>query len=284
MNLSHNKSFRNSTDPNHAENNNHGSNSFVTVYRYHGPTLRESQKDLRTKRRKRNRKQGTVTATTTTTAEAQLHGGGDEVLEHASSVFSFGEALKRHRFVAFFVVQGYSTVDARHKETHRYYSAHTLGLRALLATEYHDVLTTLVLDVGNNNNNSYLDATAFCDEETGEATASYCGNNSNNDNNTPSFPFCRGTGFAVVPCGGGGGSTRRNTTPTILALLNVSKIPSVVVLDATTGRIVSRDAIPSLERNDAHTVVNSWQSSGTKQSQRGTCCCCCCRGSSCTIQ
>ncbi|OEU06460.1 hypothetical protein FRACYDRAFT_272740 [Fragilariopsis cylindrus CCMP1102] len=69
---------------------------------------------------------------------------------------------------------------------------------------------------------------------------------SNNDN------FCAGTGFTVFP------STV--STSTILAILNVSKIPSVVVIDTTTGRIVSRDAILAIEKNNSHTVINRWQS------------------------
>jgi hypothetical protein len=238
----------------------------VSVFSYDEDALLETHKEFQ-KRRKRS-----------------------ELLQHSSSpsLSSFEEVIGRHRFVCFFVVQGRSrrTGRGRKKSTtscSSYYCTHTLNLRKVIATEYHDVMSTFVIDIGStfysSNNNSSVDNCAsvdynndpllplsgdgddneedgrldnnglvlYGDEETIINDRHKEEDFSSNNNN-----FCAGTGFTVFP------STA--SISTILAILNVSKIPSVVVIDTTTGRIVSRDAILAIEKNNSHTVINRWQS------------------------
>ena len=194
----------------------------VAVHRYHGPTLRESQKKLQKKKR-------------STTGQEHSNDGESPLLIPKHSM-AFKTIVRRHKFVAFFVVQGFRNVGGN-----TYYSAHTLNLRRILATDYHDVMTTFVLDLGGGSNNSNA-AIGFGDEEIGGGSS-----------DESSSSFCNGTGFCMFPTDGGSVST-------LLALLNVSKIPAVVVLDAFSGRIMVKDAILSIERNDSHTVINRWQS------------------------
>jgi len=205
---------------------NNRSEPYVSVYRYHGPTLRENQKELQKKKR---------------TTTSQKHSNDDQshlLIPHPKHSITFESVVRRHKFVAFFVVQGFRNASGK-----TWYSAHTLNLRRILATDYHDVMTTFVLDLGSGSSIGTANIQPmmeFVDEETGEMVE-------------PSSSFCNGTGFCLFPTVG-------STTTTLLALLNVSKIPAVVVLDAFTGRIVASDAILAIERNDGHTVVNRWQS------------------------
>ena len=202
----------------------------VDCYRYHGPTLRESQKELQ-KRKRTSRKNKNA---------AEEEADFPLLLQHSKHSTNFDTAVRRHKFVAFFVVQGIQNVGGN-----PCYLAHTLNLRTILATDYHDVMTTFVLDLGGSGSGNISGSNAMSmlpfgdgDEEAGEPQ---------------SDPFCKGTGFCLFP-------TTPFSVSTTLALLNISKIPSVVVLDSFTGRVVSSDAIISIERNDSHTVVNRWQS------------------------
>lgn len=209
----------------------------VYCYRYHGPTLRESQKELQKKKRMTSRNKKNKNS-------AEGEGSFPLLLQHSKHSTTFETAVRRHKFVAFFVVQGLQNAGGN-----PCYSAHTLKLRTILATDYHDVMTTFVLDLGGSGSGS-ISSNAMLpfgdeggdDEETRGAMAA-----------AASHPFCKGTGFCLYP-------TNPFSVSTTLALLNISKIPSVVVLDSFTGRIVSSDAIISIERNDSHTVVNRWQS------------------------
>lgn len=197
--------------------------ALVSVYRYHGQTLRESQKQL--EKKKRSTKSSTVDSHNPSIENDAT--GRD--IPHSHHSMPFDVVVRRHKFVAFFVVQGF-----RNAAGNPCYSAHALHLRNILAKDYHDVMTTFVLDLGDAP-----DLAAFrdeMDEETGSRA--------------PSHPFCQGTGFCLVPA----------TLSTTLALLQVSKIPAIVVLDVRTGRIVASDAILAMERNDSHTVLNRWQS------------------------
>jgi hypothetical protein len=60
--------------------------------------------------------------------------------------------------------------------------------------------------------------------------------------------FCHGTGFACLP-----------PLPMLLSILNISQVPSLVILDASSGQKLSRDAMIAVEWNDAHSVINAWQ-------------------------
>jgi hypothetical protein len=61
--------------------------------------------------------------------------------------------------------------------------------------------------------------------------------------------FCLGTGFALF-----------QHSCSLMTMLNITKLPSVLILDSTTGRIVSHhDALLAMEWNDSHSVINSWQ-------------------------
>jgi len=203
--------------------NNDGSEPLVDIYRYHGPTLRESQKELQKKKR--------------STTKQEHNNDGESPLLIPKHSMDFKTIVRRHKFVAFFVVQGFRNVGGN-----AYYSAHTLNLRRILATDYHDVMTTFVLDLGGGGSSNNSAAAIGFDEETGGGSC-----------DESSSSFCNGTGFCLFPTDG-------VSVSTLLALLNVSKIPAVVVMDACSGRIMVKDAILAIERNDSHTVVNRWQS------------------------
>mmetsp|Transcript_16086 Transcript_16086/g.33396 ORF Transcript_16086/g.33396 Transcript_16086/m.33396 type:complete len:385 (+) Transcript_16086:82-1236(+) len=250
----------------------------VSVYRYHGETLRKSQVELQKKRKRRRKPNSTNTHQHTNN---EKHNDEDSwfqnnpqnhLLQHSSASMPFAQVVGRHRFVAFFVIQGWrraraatitpistaSTVTDGNQRDRFYYSAHTLNLRQLLATDYHDVMSTFVLDLtdgccnnnNNNNNCSGGDGFSFCDEETGGASDGY------NDNDGTSN-FCRGTGFAILKPTT---TNNSNNTGILLTLLGgISKVPSVVVVDTVTGRTLSKDVVLAIQKNDAHAVVNRWQ-------------------------
>jgi hypothetical protein len=52
--------------------------------------------------------------------------------------------------------------------------------------------------------------------------------------------------------------------------LNVTQVPSLVIIDSTTGRPLSTDAALAIEWNEPHRVINAWQrkSSGLSLSQK----------------
>jgi hypothetical protein len=86
--------------------------------------------------------------------------------------------------------------------------------------------------------------------------------------------FCRGTGFASLP-----------SSPILLTLLNIFQVPTIVVVDTTTGRPISSDAGLAMEWNDAHGVINAWQrgSSGLTLRQKSLAILTCQSSSSCLI-
>eukprot|EP00980_Cylindrotheca_fusiformis_P012281 scaffold3001_cov122-Cylindrotheca_fusiformis.AAC.6 len=71
--------------------------------------------------------------------------------------------------------------------------------------------------------------------------------------------FCQGTGFATFPA-----------SSVILTMLNVSKVPAIVVVDSTTGRPLSADAALAVEWNEPQDVINAWEAgkSGLSASQK----------------
>jgi hypothetical protein len=145
---------------------------------------------------------------------------------------SYQELIARHRFVCFFIIQG--------NDSNRY-SKHTLRLRKLLSNGYHDSITTFLVPVGGN---TMVLSSSYKDNH---------GDNNNTDDDieesSNNFLFCHGTGFVLF-----------SQTSYLITMLNTSQLPSVIIIDSTTGRIVSQqDALLAMEWNDSHTVINSWQ-------------------------
>ena len=223
--------------PYNGDNGHQPSDAVVSVYRYHGPTLRESQKALLKKKTKRKSRTAVVAASNNGEGGNTGGAGGAGAVPLLRHFTPFANAVQRHKFVAFFVVQG-----VRNAGGTLCYSAHELKLRSILATDYHDAMMTFVLDAGSSHGGRET-----YDEE--------CGNGGDDDDEDGGshHPFCRGTGFGLFP-------TTPLSVPTVLSVLNVTKIPAVVVLDAGTGRTVAHDAILAIERNDGHGVINRWQS------------------------
>lgn len=123
------------------------------------------------------------------------------------------QLANRHRYICFFVVQNYSS---------NLYSNHCLMLRKRLAEDYHDVMTTLLITVGNT---------------TGTRTTSH-------DDDI----FCQGTGFASIPA-----------SSLLLSMLNITHVPTILILETSSGQKISRDAMLAMEWNDPHHVINAWQ-------------------------
>lgn len=60
--------------------------------------------------------------------------------------------------------------------------------------------------------------------------------------------FYQGTGFSSFP-----------SSSVLMTILNVTKVPTIVIVDTATGFPVSPDAGLAMEWNDAHYVLNAWQ-------------------------
>jgi hypothetical protein len=60
--------------------------------------------------------------------------------------------------------------------------------------------------------------------------------------------FCGGTGFYIFPS--------LSILPTVL---NVTQLPTIIVVDNQTGKTLPSDAILAIERNDSDTVITAWQ-------------------------
>mmetsp|Transcript_428 Transcript_428/g.495 ORF Transcript_428/g.495 Transcript_428/m.495 type:complete len:380 (+) Transcript_428:125-1264(+) len=249
-----------------AENNGNTAiiNNNVSVFSYHEDILRTTQTDFQKRRKRQRRPQPRFNDS----RWCQY----DDIQTLSSSLSSYEEIIDKHRFVCFFVIQGRNrTRGRRNNHNHHnnnstattsycsYYCKHTLNLRKIIATEYHDVMSTFVIDTSSgfdrsNFNDLLLPMADNMDDETT--------NDSNNHKEEQGFfsnnNFCSGTGFAIYPLPPSQ-PTNNSFLLTTLTVLNVSKTPSVVVIDTTTGRIVSRDVILAIEKNDSHTVVNRWQ-------------------------
>lgn len=247
----------------------------VLLYNYNQHILHNTQLDFQKGRRRRRRKKqrrwhdhnndvvvDEMGKTTDDDIEMKkiLHRYRD-----SNQTVSFSSIVNKHRFVCFFIVQGY------------HYCKHTLNLRQILATDYHDVISTFVIDtvtcttkpiiLNYTNNNEKGDGSihSTMDDtidniENGNSDI-ISNNNHNCKENEEVFTdlsndnddsFCKGTGFAKFPLS-------HHNLSNVLALLNVTKIPSLVIIDTITGQTVSRDAILSIENNDCHTVINRWQ-------------------------
>jgi hypothetical protein len=81
----------------------------------------------------------------------------------------------------------------------------------------------------------------------------------NNDDGGTENMFCHGTGFASLP-----------SSSIIMALFNVTQVPTILVVDTDTGRLLPSDAGLAMEWNDPHYVLNAWQrgSSGLTVGQK----------------
>ena len=134
---------------------------------------------------------------------------------------SFVELVQRHRFVSFFVIQ----------EGPLYYSKHVLALRKRLALNYNDCMTVFVVNLNYDRQT-----------ETGSDGQDIF---SQNDNLWSHFG--RGTGFTSLP-----------TSSVLMTLLNITQVPTLVVIDTSTGRPISSDAVLALEWNDPHDVLQAW--------------------------
>jgi hypothetical protein len=71
--------------------------------------------------------------------------------------------------------------------------------------------------------------------------------------------FCQGTGFSSFP-----------SSSILMMLFNITQVPTIVIVDTTTGRAKSPDAGLAMEWNDPHYVINAWQrgNSGLSLSQK----------------
>ncbi|KAG7359738.1 hypothetical protein IV203_034836 [Nitzschia inconspicua] len=179
-----------------------------------------------------------------------------------------------HRFVCFLVVQ-YS-----HGLHH---SKNTLSIRKLLALEYHELVTTVVVMVGQPRA-----PTADTRTETTSLLQTNCQGDKDDDivgiattnqiNNDGGNVFCNGTGFALLSL---------HNTSILLSMLNVTQVPSVVVVDTVTGRRLGDTALLAMEHHRDHPqrVIDAWE-----QGKSGLSCCstmlaiATCRTSSCVIQ
>lgn len=86
----------------------------------------------------------------------------------------------------------------------------------------------------------------FCGKDSGEASSL----------------FAQGTGFASVP-----------SSSTLMSILNITQVPSLVILDTKDGRPISSDAGLALEwynRNDPQELLDAWvqQQSGLTPTQK----------------
>jgi hypothetical protein len=194
-----------------------------SVFQYDPTKLEEVDIMLRTKRRNRR----------------LLPQGGDG--EHNNSYYEsstplFLDLVGSHRYVAFFVIQGNRS---------GFYSTHTVNMRKRLATGYHDSMTTFCIFIGSSPSSSSAASRSISSSSNGGEIKGTKGNNDNTDT-----AFLQGTGFATL---------EDSTPPLLLTLLNITQLPSVVVIDTATGRKVSEDAGLAIDWNDAHLVLNAWQ-------------------------
>lgn len=148
----------------------------------------------------------------------------------STSPSSFVELVGLHKFVCFLIIQ----------DDGLYQSNHVLTLRRRLATGYHDCMTVFVVP---------LNSTRAGAKSTSTSSAS-----SNilledpNENDVPSSSlFAVGTGFTLLP-----------PSAVLRTVLNVTQVPTVVIIDTSTGRPLSLNAILALEWNAPHEVLQAW--------------------------
>ena len=89
-----------------------------------------------------------------------------------------------------------------------YYSSHDILLRKRLATGFHDSMTLFAVSLGDHHHHLPQES---------------------------SSSFLHGTGFAALP-----------STPVLMSLLNVTQVPTIVIIDSNTGRPISQDSALTL--------------------------------------
>lgn len=220
-------------------------NNNVSVFSYNADILRATQTGFQ-KRRKRQRRPQSLNDSRWCQYDDIQTLSSSLSISSRPVLSSYEEIIDKHRFVCFFVIQGRNRIRGRSNDNNNnkstattsycsYYCKHTLNLRKIIATEYHDVMSTFVIDTGSGFDRSkfndiLLPMADNKDEEDGnmynEAT-----NDSNNHKEEEGFfsnNFCSGTGFAIYPLPPSQ-PTNNSYLSTTLTVLNVSKIPSVVV-------------------------------------------------------
>jgi hypothetical protein len=151
-----------------------------------------------------------------------------------TSLSSFSDLVAQHKFACFFFVQ-------------EPFTSLTISLRRRLATEYQESMTIFVVSLNSNFSSSSLDEQSSKSTTTQDDVSDYA-------------LFCKGTGFA------------RLSPPSLVltSLLNVVQIPTLAVLDTTTGRLLPEDAGLAMEWNSSAQVLEAWNmgQSGLTMSQK----------------
>jgi hypothetical protein len=227
--------------------------SLCRTYEFDASLLQQTQRTMQVRRRRRLRNLAREPYTpqpdnSSVTSAAQGR----------PTIIPFFELIQHqgHRFVCFFVVQYTNAI---------HYSHHSLSIRKLLALDYGDFVTTVVIMVGRS-----AETEDGVDPETDSllqiATEE---RNSSRDLEHASAPnfrqselrsngylwdlFCLGTGFSLLP---------DDNTSFLLSILNVIQVPSIIVVDTATGRKVGGDAtLLAMEthRDNPQQVLQAWE-------------------------
>jgi hypothetical protein len=148
--------------------------------------------------------------------------------KRSSSPKSFVELVGLHKFVCFFIIQ----------DDGNYQSNHVLTLRQRLATGYHDCMTVFVVPL---NSTSTMSTTSVSRSSRSSLLEDP------NDDAVPSSLFAVGTGFTLLP-----------PSALLRTVLNVTQVPTVIILDTSTGRPLSPNASLALQWNAPHEVLQAW--------------------------
>jgi hypothetical protein len=147
-----------------------------------------------------------------------------------------------------------------------------------LALEYQDFVTTFVIMVGRpakdknkmvqpQEIDTLLQSTM---EERNknmdvEHASTWNGKQSDLDDNDDVWDlYCLGTGFALLP-------NNNSNTSLLLSMLNVTQVPSIIVIDTATGRQVGGDvALLAMvsNRDNPQRILQAWE-----QGKSGLSCC-----------
>lgn len=257
-------------------------------YEFDAALFQETQRILQLRRRRRRR---TVTRGRQQRGDDTAPAQARPVTSSSPSSSFFDVVVQRqgHRFVCFLVVMQYDTNALCH-------SQHSLSIRKLLALDYQGYVTTIVIMVGRrqlqaeeedrtaqetdtllqredgNVDQNTLDVESGAAESTDSRALG-------DDDNVNTDLFCHGTGFALLAI---------NDTSLLLSMLNVTQVPSVVVVDTVTGRKLGDNALLAMEhhRDDPERALQAWE-----RGHSGLSCCrtaiataTCQTSSSCAIQ
>jgi hypothetical protein len=204
--------------------------SSLITYPYEANLLGTTQITFQT-RRKRHRLPPSVNTFAAESLEGFISPAATTTTasKRSSSPKSFVELAGLHKFVCFFIIQ----------DDGLYQSNYVLTLRQRLATGYHDCMTIFVVPL-----NSTTTSTAFVSGSSGSSSLL----EDPNDAARRSL-FALGTGFTLLP-----------PSALLRTVLNVTQVPTVVILDTSTGRPLSHNASLALEWNAPHQVLQAWHS------------------------